>query len=453
MQSVAANPWLPVRKLFRADHGLSGYAAEPAASTYEGGSVVGPSEGGSVLRKGLPQMLETLGVPRDPRGIVLLCGYVAVTAFGLGVILAPGDPIGWAYIALAGVGYFFIQTRGLSAFLWVVVAAAGAAVGLAGQPSGWVPFGLGLALAIVALVPVPAAYRFPAPDSTVDSSAAAVGSANGGSSRLLEDPHTQVSRTIEETRPAEIDSPNGDDRLVIRSIGQLRLVIKGRDLAPGLEDRPVLAFLFKYLLAKLVLGDSQVGRSAFGEELSPNVPEASRLERLRKQLYYLQKDVAPPIAALIRANRTHVWLELDGAESDIANLRDLANRIRQRGLLIDADLAAEVSQVLEQTESQEFLPGFEDLEAKVNQGRGNAGRMVAQARELIANQRAELVRALAEYQDAMGHPEAAIRHLQSALEALPGRQDLARLLVAAYLKTGQTTRASEVRREIALMKE
>jgi ParB-like chromosome segregation protein Spo0J len=78
---------------------------------------------------------------------------------------------------------------------------------------------------------------------------------------------------------------------------------------------------------------------------------------------------------------------------------------------------------------------------------------VAQARELIANQRAELVRALAEYQDAIGHPEASIGHLQAALEALPARQDLARLLVVAYLKTGQTARASEVRRQFALRQE
>ena len=242
------------------------------------------------------------------------------------------------------------------------------------------------------------------------------------------------------------------ERLLIRSIGQLRLTSGSGDLAPDLEDRPVLAFLFKYLLARAVLGD-QPARMALGDELSPGVTEASQRERLRKQLYDLQKDIAPEVAALVRTNRTHVWLELDSAESDVGSLRDLCSRVRQRGTLINAELADEIGQTLDQTDSHEFLAGFEELENKVNQGRGTAGQMVAQARESIANQRAELVRAFAEYQDAIGRPEAAIPHLQATLDALPARQDLARLLVVAYLKTGQSARASEVRRQFALKQE
>jgi DNA-binding SARP family transcriptional activator len=239
----------------------------------------------------------------------------------------------------------------------------------------------------------------------------------------------------------------------VHSIGRLQLLVGDKDQAASLEDRPVLAFLFKYLLARYVLGEPPQGRDGLGDELSPGVPESSQRKRLRKQLYDLQKDIAPPIAGLIHISRTHVWLELDQTGFDVGELRLLANRIRERGSMIDAGLAAEVQDELDRTQGQEFLPGFEELENKVNSGRGTAGQLVAQARELIANQRAELVRALAEYQDAMGHPEAAIGHLQAALEALPARQDLARLLVVAYLKTGQTARASEVRRQFALRQE
>jgi hypothetical protein len=401
-------------------------------------------------------LLDSLGVPRDARGIVLLCGYVAAAAFGLiSLLTPPGDLIGWAYIALAAMGYFFIQTRGVSAFLWVLVAAGGAAIELAGEPSGWVELGLGLALAGVALVPVPAAYRFPRISTAVlpkpDQPTVV---SNGDSSRFLEDSSIRTSTKVEESG---LQSPDAvavqDSQLVIRSIGRLRLVSANSDLTRGLEDRPVLAFLFKYLLARWVLGEPQVERTALGDELSPGIPETSKRERLRKQLYDLQRDLAPPVAALVRANRTHVWLELDSADFDVADLRTLANRIRQRGLMIDADLAAEIQETLGPAEAQQFLAGFEELENKVNQGRGTAGDVVSQARESIANQRAELILALAEYQDAMGHPEAAIPHLQAALDALPARQDLARLLVVAYLKTGQTARASEVRRQFALKQE
>ena len=454
----AANPWSRPRELTTASYGNWGFPSHWLLSSHEGRLLEGPLEGGSALRKGPQHVLETLGVPRDPRGIVLLCGYVAACALGLIALLTPpNDPIGWAYLALAAMGYFFIQTRGLTTFLWLLVAAGGAAIGLAGGPSGWVEFGLGLALAVVALVPVPTAYRtLPvSPGGHLEPTAS--WSANGGSSRFLEVSPTRTSRKVEESDAEGIDEvglvPVAIGRLELHSIGRLRLMNAQKDLAASLEDRPVLAFLFKYLLARYVLGRPPLARDGLGEELSPGVPHSSQRKRLRKQLYDLQKDIAPPIAALIHASRTHVWLELDDANSDIAELRDLANQIRQRGSMIDAELAVEIQSLLDGTESQEFLPGFEELENKVNGGRGTAGELVAEARELIANQRAELVRALAEYQEAIGHPEAAIGYLQAALDALPARQDLARLLVVALLKTGQTARASEVRRQFALRQE
>ena len=447
--SVSANPWSRPRELTTASDGNWGFLSDLTLSSLEGRVLEGPLEGGSALRKGPQQVLETLGVPRDPRGIVLLCGYVAACAVGLIALLTPpNDPIGWAYLALAAVGYFFIQTRGLTTFLWLLVAAGGAAIALAGGPSGWVEFGLGLALAIVGLVPVPSAYRFPrsAPDRQLRPEAAR--STNGDSSRFLEVSPTRTSRKVEEPEARAVDTgPAAAGRLEIHSIGRLRLLSGTNDLASSLEDKPVLDFLFKYLLTRYVLGQPPPGRDAFAEELSPGVPESSRRKRLRKQIYDLQKDLAPPIAALIHATRTHVWLELDRADLDVDELRDLANGIRQRGSMIDAELAAEIHATLDETEANEFLPGFEELESKVNGGNGTAGDLVAQARELIANQRAELVRALAEYEEAIGHPEAAITHLQATLEALPGRQDIARLLVVAYLRTGQTARASEVRRQ------
>jgi hypothetical protein len=397
-------------------------------------------------------------IPTDPRGIVLLCGFVAAAAFGvMALVTPPGDPIGWAYIALAVLGYFFIQTRGLTTFLWLLVGVGGVAVASAGNPSGWVEFGLGIALAAVAFAPLPPAYRSQPTNGTGAAvPATAQSGSNGHSSAFLEDPPTPTSAEVEESdltrTPGAVDAGTPDKRLLIRSIGPLHLTAGNGDLAPDLEDRPVLAFLFKYLLARAVLG-GRPARMALGDELSPGVTEGSQKGRLRKQLYDLQNDIAPQVAALVRTNRTHVWLDLDAADSDIVSLRDLYTRVRLHGFLINAELAGQISQTLDQTGSHEFLAGFEELEHKVNQGRGTAGIVVREARESLAGQRADLVRALAEYQDAIGHPEAAISYLQSTLDALPARQDLARLLVVAYLKTGQSARASEVRRQFALKQE
>src|SRR4029077_4630730 len=297
----------------------------------------GPREEGLGSRGGTLRVLEILLIPTDARGIVLLCGFVAAAAFGVIALLTPpGDPIGWVYFAVAVLGYFFIQTRGLTTFLWLLVAAAGVAVATAGNPSGWVEFGLGIALAAVALAPLPPAYRSQPTNGQPETVEPAVppmlqSEANGHNSAFLEDPPTRTSGKVEEPDANPASAAAGavtpNKRLMIRTIGQLHLTAGNGDLARGLEDAPVLSFLFKYLLARAVLG-GRPARIALGDELSPGVTEGSQKERLRKQLYDLQNDIAPQVAALVRTNRTHVWLDLDSADSDIASFRDLCSRVR-----------------------------------------------------------------------------------------------------------------------------
>jgi predicted Zn-dependent protease len=99
----------------------------------------------------------------------------------------------------------------------------------------------------------------------------------------------------------------------------------------------------------------------------------------------------------------------------------------------------------------------EDVMRSIRVSAARQGRPVSQiveeARALIAGWRADLVLSLAAYNEAAGHPQASIAYLKSALAQCPHRQDLARLLVAAYLQTGQTARASEARLEYDLTQE
>ena len=404
------------------------------------------------MRQGPRVILDALLVPRDARGIVLLCGLVMAAALGIGALLV-GDPIGYAFLAGAAIGYLFLQTRMLPALIFLAIAIYGAAGGLAGGAVDWVECGLGLLLTLAALFPVPVIYRDEpgiAPAGLPTGPEPALVPANGQTSAILEVPSTRSS-TKAEVRAA---SSNGSNhRLVIHSIGNLHLLASNGDLATDLEDKPVLAFMWKYLLARAASGAAHVSREAFGDELSPGMSKATQRERLRKQLYDLQKDIEPALAAVVRTNRSDVWLDLDDTDFDIASLRQLGERIRQRGFLIDAQLAEEVRRMLQATGEQEFLAGFEELENKVTQARGTAGEVVAEARAAIANLHAELASALAEYHDAAGHPEVAIPVLRSVLDASPQRQDVARLLVIAYLKTGQTALASEVRRNFDLKQE
>ena len=378
---------------------------------------------------------------------VLWLGFMKVAAalFGVFALLTPpGDPIGWAYIALAILGYWFIPTRGLTTFLWLLVAVGGAAVAHAGAASGWLECALGVALALVGLSP---SRRHNTGVVPTETTLVERPLPNGESPSLV-----QGSSDPSSTEPAS-EAPGGTSpRLFIRAIGPLRLVVDGRDVTAGLEGKRVLAFLFKYLLARLVLEEPETKRDDLAEELSPRVPEPSRLERLRKQIYKLQKTTPPEVGALVRMNQTHVWLDLESADSDFRQLTELCERIGQRGQLIDSALANQVRKMLTRTEG-DFLAGFEVLEQKVNDGDGTAGQTMHAARGLIWNRRAELTVALAEYEDAMGRPDTAIAPLAAALDALPERQDLARMLATAYLKTGQTVRAAEVRRQYGLNQE
>jgi hypothetical protein len=396
----------------------------------------GPRKEGLAASERMVGILDTLLVPSDTRGIILLCGFVGCAAFGLGAILTPpSDPIGWAYLGGAVLGYVYIQTRGLTTFLWLLVAAGGVSVALAGAASGWVVFGLGTVLALVSLLPLPAQYRgetdsTPATELAPSPISTPMGPLNGQSS------------TFPEVSAPSPGGPSGP--LVIRSIGAFKLISSAGDLTSNLEAKSVVSFIWKLLLAREVRGDPHLVRDALAEELSPRMSDAGRRERVRKQIYDLQNDIRPELASVVRTDRTHVWLDVTDADFDAAALQTLCLRVASPGSLIDRTLAQQVRQMLTAT-SGEFLAGFEDLQYRVTRGNGTAGEVVAGAREVIANQRADLTRALADYLDATGQVHEAIPHLKVALELLPERQDLARLLVAAYMQTGQPARASEVR--------
>src|SRR5579859_4522569 len=98
-------------------------------------------------------LLDRAGVPRDPRGIVLGCGFATAAAVGL-VALLNDDPIGWAYVVAGLLGYLFLQTRLIPVSVWLLVVAAGIWGAWAGARGALVEAGYGAVLAVVAALPV-----------------------------------------------------------------------------------------------------------------------------------------------------------------------------------------------------------------------------------------------------------------------------------------------------------
>jgi hypothetical protein len=215
-----------------------------------------------------------------------------------------------------------------------------------------------------------------------------------------------------------------------------------------------LEFLFSYLLARAVRGgDPNVDRPALADEVAPGYPAPSQRDRLRKQLYALQATLGSELKGLLQVNGNRIRLELEGVDSDFGRLSEMCRLVSRQRSLIDKAVGEQIRNLLDDTAGGEFLSGFSELEHEVTAGRGSAAEVVDAARELIAGQRADLAQALAEHYEASGHPQASIAYLRSALVGCPGRQDLARLLVAVYMRTGQTALADAALVEFDLTQE
>jgi two-component SAPR family response regulator len=212
-----------------------------------------------------------------------------------------------------------------------------------------------------------------------------------------------------------------------------------------------LKFLFSYLLARSVRErDGSIDRTAVALEMAPGLDPSTQRDRLRKTLHALRVALGSDLKRLIHVTSAQVRFDLSEADLDVHELSQLSAKLNRRHGLLDAELAEEVRTLLEATAGGEFLSGFSDLEYDVTEARGDAGRIVADDRQRIAGWRADLTASLARYLEAAGRPQSSIAYLRSALSQSPDREDLARLLLAAYLQTGQTARADEVRAEYKL---
>src|SRR5581483_8003129 len=129
----------------------SGFLSSSRRSTNDPRMAPTPGEEGLGRRAGSFDLFGAF-IPRDPRGIVLACGFLGAAGLGVNALFL-GDWIGFAYFAGAGVGYFFLQTRLVPASIWLAIAGGGVAGASAGDASDWVVAGLGAFLALLSLLP------------------------------------------------------------------------------------------------------------------------------------------------------------------------------------------------------------------------------------------------------------------------------------------------------------
>ena len=354
------------------------------------------------------------------RHAVLVLGYLALLAVGA-INLFEGDLTGAALLLLGGFGLFRLRSRLGALVVWLTALF----IGLAGLAAGDLR---GLLLAAVGAVGAVAAVW---PDHE------------------LVQAHLQREVPTELAEEEDEEPARQEPLLRIRTVGRISLEGGARDLTATLLERRILAFIWLYLLTQSASGpDGRVQRSALGQEVSPLMDGSTQRVRLRGQIRDLQK-LAEPLGDRVKIDGELVGLDLAGCEFDVEELRALVAKCRANPLL-STSLKRRASRLLAEMGSGLYLPGWEEIEHRATGGKGDAGQLVTAVRAQVSDLRADLALALGHALLAAGQPADAIPSLEDALGAAPLREDVARVLVSACLRSGQTSKAEALEAEYSL---
>ncbi len=365
-------------------------------------------------------------MPADVRSILLLVGYAGLLAIGA-LNLYEQDWSGLVLVAAALAGAVFVRGRLLNIGIWLGVAVFGLGA-LAGLDTrGVFPLGIGVVGAVISAWPdagLMARLRAPAAMPFTD------------------EPLDSTNDEPEPVRPpAELE---------LHTIGRLELRAGDKDLTANLLEHPVLAFMWLHLLARLAAGaDRRLDRSALSDEVWPRLDTATQKERFRNQLRAIRK-LPSPLANRVQTEGDLVGLDLSGCDFDVNRLRALAAEAQGAGIM-SPRLLRRATTLLDEVGTGLFLPGWEEIEHRVTGGRGGAAELVNSARRQVADHRADLALALAEGHLAAGRPANSVKVLETAKVGAPHREDLIHLLISAYVRTGQTKQALNLKSEYGLM--
>jgi hypothetical protein len=251
-----------------------------------------------------------------------------------------------------------------------------------------------------------------------------------------------------QTAPAGIESPNPravaatpmvPDGNSIICFGGLRIRAGGEDLTAKLMARPVVAFIWVYLLAhEIRRPDARMPRAGLAEEVFPGLPSQTQRDRLRDRFRDIRTALPPALSECIVQSGDAVGFDARGWSVDAIDLVRLAQLSRTAP---PGDIPGGWASV-ERQWSGEFIPEWEELE-RITEGRGTS-------HELIDELRIELDGALVDTLNAgvgqllvLGDTGAAVRIAERASALRPDREDVRNNLARAYSQAGRHQAAAE----------
>jgi len=184
--------------------------------------------------------------------------------------------------------------------------------------------------------------------------------------------------------------------LEIRTLGRIELKQGGVDFAPLMLGKPVIAFIWLYLLVRALTDPGlEISRGSFADEFTPGMPVEKQLKRLRDRLDdMVHRDLPEELFSRLKVTRKHDRLKMSKVSIDIVRLKEVARACSMTDGILPRDLMNEAATILEETEG-EFLPGWEQIEHEANGGRGASAEHVRSLRELAETARVDLTGALA----------------------------------------------------------
>ena len=226
----------------------------------------------------------------------------------------------------------------------------------------------------------------------------------------------------------------------IQTFGSLHIWDGQEDLAPQLLKRPVIAFLWLYMLARTVDDASAAPTKAnLGDEAYPGYGAAAQRSRIRDRLRDIRANLPPALAATVKVEGEVVRLDLTGWHVDAVEIRAAAESLADS---LDEELLKELAELVGRG-SGVFLPEWEDV-ARITEGRGAAGSFVDDLRLQLEGAVVEAQMAIGRTLMNQGRAREALMHLRVAQRLRPNREDAARLLARALAETGQHVEAASL---------
>jgi len=167
-------------------------------------------------------------------------------------------------------------------------------------------------------------------------------------------------------------------------------------------------------------------RSSLIDEVAYGVTDPrARLRGYLRDLSHLPA----PLGAMIKVEDELIGFDLLGQETDVDELRDSVEHMKQGGPTVPDSEILHAQELLRDIGDGVFLPGFEDMEKRVTKGRGIAGQVVAEVRAQVLTLRADLAVATANVFLDRGRPADAAAVLDPIVAGSEDRDDVVRTLI------------------------